>query len=1314
MSPSTRKNGIGWIGALLVQGIVGILLASATITGVARAQISVFQSPRDDLIPSASPAEIRGLTLVHVVFDNGDFSAQPGDECGPQGGDEICQWAVRFETTGNVRLVDVAWRSGVVEDAEPVSPSTGRSGTGGNAITGNLGGTRIATVAVNGTNGELRLVTPGSFGFLDKDGDLIQVDPAGVVLARTAGLGWSRLSAKGANTCGVLTNGELHCVGAPFPVSGPPTGAYQRVAVGPGYGCALDFSGLISCWGSIPAPPSSVYLLLAAGDGHMCGLLPNLEAECWGAPLGPPAPGPFRLLSRGGSHVCGVRLDSTIACWGDDTFNQISGEPVGVAFSEIAGGATHTCGVRADGIVECWGDNGFSQSAPPFPSQTYSEVSAGARHTCAIRTTGPVDCWGDNSSGQSSPPPGEIFDSLTVGETWSCGVRANGSAVCWGTGVAGSSVLPVFARPQIATGPGHSCRIGSAGGLRCWTSDPFLSTALVGTEPVGTYVEVDAADAHACALSVGGTVDCWGDDGGSSGRTLPPGGSFTHVAVGEFHACGLRPNGSAECWGSNADGQASPPAGSFLRLAAGDAFTCGLRANKLVSCWGLNTAGQTTPPGGTFVDISAGATHACGVRSMGEIACWGSAGNASVPPPGMFRSVDVATTHSCGVRTLDEADCFGDDVNGESSPPPIAFASLSVAGSSLASPFAHGCGVATQGSIACWGSNLVSQAVPALDADGDGLEDAIDNCPMLPNPVQIDSDSDGTGDPCDNCPFFNPDQYDRDGDGVGDICDACPDSANASAPGDVCETTIALVPALFGMANAPQSTDVMLAEGAEPEQRMSFELPQVLTSLVETVFATIDVRPANAQTVGDPAYDIVLTCPTQPIGRIELALVLPSEIDPLQVMFGPGCFDVSEGGCTAATMLHPRVDINRSFLLVPDFAAGEDTVPSGKPGAIYFAFTGLEDPIGTGDLKLCDVGEVNTLATVVVNEFPLDGSSPSLSPELVDTVAMDPINQNEILQAELADPNVDYDLGGEPIQTEDLAPIDFAQYAFSVGSDDAPIEFELRPSLNDTTGANWDLNVNSQNEILRATLGLIQPAGTSSIQFVPSGPTVNAAATTSAGPSSNLPRPDTLYVTIEGALEGEDPLDPTFVAAGGSATLGQIQIGTPNGQAPTITLEGAAEVAGLPPGNPFVEPGGTTIAGDQALLTGSGATGEDFDGDGVQNDTDNCVFTFNPLQADNGGFATTAVDGLGDLCQCGDLDMDGQIQNTGSDVSRLRQVVAGLDSDENSLGLCSVSDSPSCDMKDVIVLQRQLVGAPAPPIASACLRAIPSSGGGDN
>lgn len=47
----------------------------------------------------------------------------------------------------------------------------------------------------------------------------------------------------------------------------------------------------------------------------------------------------------------------------------------------------------------------------------------------------------------------------------------------------------------------------------------------------------------------------------------------------------------------------------------------------------------------------------------------------------------------------------------------------------------------------------VTAVAPVEDTDGDGIPDATDNCPTVPNPDQADTNGDGTGDACDACPL---------------------------------------------------------------------------------------------------------------------------------------------------------------------------------------------------------------------------------------------------------------------------------------------------------------------------------------------------------------------------------------------------------------------------------------------------------------------------------------------------------------------------------------------------------------------------------
>jgi hypothetical protein len=68
------------------------------------------------------------------------------------------------------------------------------------------------------------------------------------------------------------------------------------------------------------------------------------------------------------------------------------------------------------------------------------------------------------------------------------------------------------------------------------------------------------------------------------------------------------------------------------------------------------------------------------------------------------------------------------------------------------------------------------------DNDGDGVQNADDNCPSTANADQANADGDLRGDACDTCAAVaNDDQADSDSDGAGDACDRCPRGYN---PGD--------------------------------------------------------------------------------------------------------------------------------------------------------------------------------------------------------------------------------------------------------------------------------------------------------------------------------------------------------------------------------------------------------------------------------------------------------------------------------------------------------------------------------------------------
>jgi hypothetical protein len=346
--------------------IAGLLVFGVPLAG--QAQIAVYHSEHDDGFDDG-PASVRGHTLVHAYFkyNDGATAPGPGEECsaGAAASDEVCQWAIRLKTTGNLKIVDVAWGGGTVEDDTPSTPADERDGTGGVAVLGQFGAAKLATIAVSGTEGELRLYTPdsleapGAFGFVDKEGDIQTVDVGGVLLAAAPAMGWHSISSANGQSCGALANGEIQCWGS---VTGtPPIVAAREVATGDAFGCALEYDGLISCWGSAPPIPIAEYLMLAAGPADICALTPSLNIECYG-PSGLVAPtGSFQQVSRGDGFACGLLRDGRAKCWGSGF-----GTPGIDFYRSIAGGTSHVCALLADNLVECWGATsaGYSSGFP--------------------------------------------------------------------------------------------------------------------------------------------------------------------------------------------------------------------------------------------------------------------------------------------------------------------------------------------------------------------------------------------------------------------------------------------------------------------------------------------------------------------------------------------------------------------------------------------------------------------------------------------------------------------------------------------------------------------------------------------------------------------------------------------------------------------------------------------------------------------------------------------------------------------------------------------------------------------------------------
>lgn len=340
---------------------------------------------------------------------------------------------------------------------------------------------------------------------------------------------------------------------------------WKQVSAGGAHTCAITTDGTAYCWG--------------AGSS---GRLGNTKSSDSAVPVAVAGNIEFVSISVGKEHACGTTTDHTVLCWGKGTHGQLGIGTSGVLgqampspvagdfeFASVAAGYVGTCGITTEGELACWGDARKGAmamresdapdrctfepcvSAPTSTGRgTYTAVAVGDYASCAINKRGGVLCWGSNHMGRlginKTDNKSDRLVPINAPHTFSqvaisghgCALTNEGKAFCWGPGTDGQigdgkstfrkAPVPVKTEltfKQITVGEGHTCAIASDDNAYCWGTNQHGRLGTGGQTGIGSEVKVptrvdgpqfrsiSAGFEHTCAIDLQGGLWCWGRAG---------------------------------------------------------------------------------------------------------------------------------------------------------------------------------------------------------------------------------------------------------------------------------------------------------------------------------------------------------------------------------------------------------------------------------------------------------------------------------------------------------------------------------------------------------------------------------------------------------------------------------------------------------------------------------------------------------------------------------------------------------------------------------------------------------------------------------
>jgi len=355
----------------------------------------------------------------------------------------------------------------------------------------------------------------------------------------------------------------------------------KDLQVGLDYSCALYVDGAVKCWGRGINPLSTQNV----GDqpGEMGA---NLVAINFGGLKA------TQISISISPHACALLENNSIACWGNNTvgqlgtgttFEQSSNGPLQTVdlgspskATSVAVGPAKACATFENGFIKCWGDldmRGYVSNNPanrgdgpgemgtelPFLKPALGlkavKVAVGYDFICALYDDGSVRCWNRSRTAFMNPltespalldfGPGKVMKDIDAGWSNACSIGTDNAGYCWNMGDSDLPMGPIadlgasIRVQKISTAARSTCAVLSTGATRCWGSNIFSASQLLGDQAGLLGLADNQCDVKAP---------------NSAGEVVLGNFPAADVSAGVSHSCVLSPLGTAKCWGSNYSG----------------------------------------------------------------------------------------------------------------------------------------------------------------------------------------------------------------------------------------------------------------------------------------------------------------------------------------------------------------------------------------------------------------------------------------------------------------------------------------------------------------------------------------------------------------------------------------------------------------------------------------------------------------------------------------------------------------------------------------------------------------------------------------